>query len=49
MRKQFCAYTKCHDNKHGMRGGAALRNALVHAESIEDYRRIISPITEMSA
>ncbi len=34
MRKQFCAYTK------GIEGGAALRNLLVHAETIEDYRKI---------
>jgi nifR3 family TIM-barrel protein len=34
MRKQFCAYTK------GVEGGAALRNILVHAETIEDYRKI---------
>jgi nifR3 family TIM-barrel protein len=36
MRKQFCAYTK------GVEGGAALRNLLVHAETIEDYRKIFS-------
>jgi nifR3 family TIM-barrel protein len=35
MRKTFCAYTK------GLRGGAAMRNALVHAETIEDYHRIL--------
>lgn len=34
MRKRFCAYTK------GMAGGAALRAALVHANSIEDYKAI---------
>jgi nifR3 family TIM-barrel protein len=34
MRKQFCAYTK------GIEGGAALRNQLVHAETIEEYRKI---------
>jgi tRNA-dihydrouridine synthase len=36
MRKQFCAYTK------GMAGGAALRNRLIHAETIEEYRTILS-------
>jgi nifR3 family TIM-barrel protein len=36
MRKQFCAYTK------GFIGGAALRNALVHAETIAEYRRILA-------
>jgi nifR3 family TIM-barrel protein len=35
MRKQFCAYTK------GFRGGAALREKAVHAETIEEYRQII--------
>jgi nifR3 family TIM-barrel protein len=34
MRKRFCAYTK------GQSGGAALRNAVVAAETAEDYRRI---------
>ena len=34
MRKQFCAYTK------GLPGGAALRDKAVHAETIEEYRRI---------
>ncbi|MDR0303014.1 MAG: tRNA dihydrouridine synthase DusB [Treponema sp.] len=34
MRKQFCAYTK------GFRGGAALREKVIHAETIEEYRRI---------
>lgn len=32
MRKHFCSYTK------GLKGGASLRNQLVHAESIQDYR-----------
>lgn len=35
MRKQFCAYTK------GIEGGAALRNLLVHAETLEDYKKIL--------
>jgi len=36
MRKQFCAYTK------GVIGGAALRDKAVHAETIEEYRQIIT-------
>jgi tRNA-dihydrouridine synthase len=36
MRKQFCAYTK------GMAGGAALRNRLIHAETIAEYRAILT-------
>ena len=35
MRKQFCAYTK------GIVGGAALREKAVHAETVEQYRRIV--------
>jgi tRNA-dihydrouridine synthase len=37
MRKAFCAYTK------GTRlaGGAQLRDSLVHAETIADYRAIL--------
>ena len=46
MRKQFCAYTKAagtaKDGLRGMSGGAALRNDLVHAETIADYRRIVA-------
>jgi nifR3 family TIM-barrel protein len=34
MRKQFCAYTK------GVSGGAALRNRLIHADTIGEYRAI---------
>ena len=36
MRKQFCAYTK------GLVGGAALREKVVHAQTIEEYRRIVA-------
>ncbi|AEJ18331.1 tRNA dihydrouridine synthase DusB [Gracilinema caldarium] len=36
MRKQFCAYTK------GIEGGAALRNELVHAETILQFQEILS-------
>jgi len=35
MRKQFCAYTK------GMPGGAPVREQAVHAQTIEDYRKIL--------
>ena len=41
MRKQFCAYTKGPPGKAGMPGSASLRNQLVKAETIEDYRRIL--------
>lgn len=34
MRKRFCAYSK------GMRGGSALREKIVHAESLADYRAL---------
>ncbi|MDR2633397.1 MAG: tRNA dihydrouridine synthase DusB [Treponema sp.] len=34
MRKHFCAYTK------GVPGGALLRNKLVHAETLEEYRAL---------
>ncbi|MDR1249132.1 MAG: tRNA-dihydrouridine synthase, partial [Treponema sp.] len=36
MRKQFCAYTR------GINGSAALRNRLIHADTIEEYRSIIA-------
>jgi nifR3 family TIM-barrel protein len=35
MRKQFCAYTK------GITGGAALREKVVHASTIAEYKEII--------
>jgi nifR3 family TIM-barrel protein len=35
MRKQFCAYTK------GIKGGAALRDKVVRASTIEEYRNIL--------
>ena len=41
MRKSFCAYTKAPPGKKGEPGSAALRNRLVHAETIEDYREIL--------
>ena len=40
MRKQFCAYTK------GIPGGAALRDKVVHAETIEEYRNIVIDYVE---
>ena len=43
MRKQFCAYTK------GIEGGAALRNRLVHAETIAHYRDILSSAGALAA
>jgi nifR3 family TIM-barrel protein len=41
MRKQFCAYTKAPPGKVGAPGSAALRNSLVSAESIDDFRKIL--------
>jgi len=38
MRKQFCAYTK------GFKGGAALREKIVHAQTIAEYRNIIAAV-----
>jgi len=42
MRKQFCAYTK------GVPGGAALRDKAVHAQTIEEYRKIVFDIVDLS-
>ena len=44
MRKQFCAYTKGPPGKKGEPNSAALRNRLVHAETIEDFRTILGVI-----
>jgi len=41
MRKQFCAYIKGPPGKPGMPGVAALRNRIVQAETIEDFRTIL--------
>jgi len=41
MRKQFCAYTKAPPSQKGEAGSAALRNRLVYAETIEDYKTIL--------
>ena len=40
MRKQICAYTKGPPGKKGEPGSAALRNRLVFAETIKDFRAI---------
>lgn len=36
MRKRFCAYTR------GIKGGASLRSAIVHAQTIADYKKVFS-------
>ncbi|MDR3247341.1 MAG: tRNA dihydrouridine synthase DusB [Treponema sp.] len=41
MRKHFCEYTKGYPGQPGLPGSAALRNRLVHAETIAEYRRLI--------
>jgi nifR3 family TIM-barrel protein len=43
MRKHFCAYTKAVHQPHtaGLAGGGALRNRLVHGETMADFRRIL--------
>jgi nifR3 family TIM-barrel protein len=41
MRKQFCGYTKGVMGLPGIAGGARLREKLVHAETIAQYREII--------
>jgi nifR3 family TIM-barrel protein len=41
MRKQFCAYTKGVMGFPGMNGGGRLRQKLIHAETIAEYREII--------
>jgi nifR3 family TIM-barrel protein len=42
MRKQFCAYTRGGPGYPGIPGGARLRDRLVHAETIAEYRAIFS-------
>jgi len=49
MRKQFCAYTKAPPGKKGEAGSAALRNRLVNAETIEDYKAILGEFGKLSA
>jgi nifR3 family TIM-barrel protein len=41
MRKQICAYTKGSGGLPGMSGGAALRDKIVHALTIAEYREIL--------
>jgi nifR3 family TIM-barrel protein len=41
MRKQFCAYTR--GSRGGLPGGARLRDRLVRAESIAEYRALLAP------
>ena len=41
MRKQFCAYTKGVMGLPGISGGAALREKIIHAETIAEYRQIL--------
>jgi tRNA-dihydrouridine synthase len=49
MRKHFCAYTKPRIGRGGgLPGGAALRNRLVHGETIEDFRRILEEAEMLS-
>jgi tRNA-dihydrouridine synthase len=52
MRKHFCAYTRGRGSssngeaRPGMAGGARLRNRLVHAASIEEYRLMLHDVIE---
>jgi nifR3 family TIM-barrel protein len=46
MRKQFAAYTKGCFGAPGIPGGAALRERLVRAASIAEYRAILDPFLE---
>jgi tRNA-dihydrouridine synthase len=41
MRKQFCAYTRGVFGAPGLPGGAALRDRLVRASTIAEYREIL--------
>jgi hypothetical protein len=42
MRKQFCAYTWGGPGCPGLPGAARLRDRLVHAETIAEYRVIFA-------
>jgi nifR3 family TIM-barrel protein len=42
MRKHFCAYTRGGPGSPGLSGGARLRDRLVHAETIAEYRAIFA-------
>jgi nifR3 family TIM-barrel protein len=46
MRKQFCAYTRGGPGYPGVPGGARLRDRLVHAETIAEYRAIFAVDTD---
>jgi nifR3 family TIM-barrel protein len=41
MRKQICAYTKGVMGLPGINGGAALREKIVHAKTIAEYREVL--------
>jgi nifR3 family TIM-barrel protein len=41
MRKHFCAYTKGGAGRPGLPGSAALRNKLVRAETVAEYRLLL--------
>jgi tRNA-dihydrouridine synthase len=41
IRKHFCAYTKGAAGRPGLPGSAALRNKLVRAETVADYRLLL--------
>jgi nifR3 family TIM-barrel protein len=43
MRKAFCAYTKGICGSLGLKGSGKLRDRLVHAETISDYKTILLP------
>jgi nifR3 family TIM-barrel protein len=54
MRKQFCAYTRGAPGQPGMPGAAALRQKIVHAETVAQYRDILGaflapPLVEANA
>ncbi|AEF81646.1 tRNA dihydrouridine synthase DusB [Leadbettera azotonutricia] len=44
MRRAFCAYTKGIGGGSGLSGGNKLRDRLVHAETISDYKDILSVV-----
>jgi len=44
MRKHFCAYINSPAGKPGMPGAAALRNRLVQAQTIEEFRAIFATL-----
>jgi nifR3 family TIM-barrel protein len=46
MRKQFCAYTRGVMGLPGIAGGARLRERLVHAETIAQYREMVREVIQ---